>query len=1399
MKKIVQNSFGKGLNMDLNPLTTPRDVLTDCLNGTVITYNGDEFSLQTEMGNSRVIINGDSGTDPNALPQGFIPLGVKEFNNILYIVAHNPVTKESRVGSFPSPQRYVPMQNNETENLVKRTVPDIQTYTNTLVNTDYINHGMNTLSSFIRTGDKYRVVIKMGAPNTTPLWGDVEPVLEKFINNYGTGGTGYFDLKYYTYNSEGIYTEIPININPGVTSSDVRYLPEPSTDPNYINGNTQVNTKEGNSVIIAALIPKTIEGFDFRLQGYNTLVLGAKVVFDANLVKDSNSAIKVTTIKIVTSNTEFDDVTTSYYDYATYTDTETTIIQKSVSGTPTDFIIGTTITVTCTPIDQFGRELTSFAVTKTYEVTDLLLGVASHNLFKYKIVGNILTLKYNFLNEGSGITDTQVEFYDFWSGVSILSTLIPFTVPLDKEVTVDFNLTNLYPKTQTFNSIEKGGIPVSTLSAPVVGENVLGTYITNTDVRTDHCYLVRIFGITNTGTALVDLSVFQLLYTLPIAEFTSSYLSVDNFGTIDITNGISVNPLLSDYNGTIFTEPSITSTPTTPVIKNEYGNYTRDGVSVSEAYRLYGGPVFEEERDGLIATWKNGNRYYRNAYTKGFEREELNLSSLGYHNFPESSIRNILTIDSSTGTSLPETLFTDGSKHYLKGGLVAPGTSSQKDFRFHIVANMAATAPTYSGTVTIFPKTIVGPVFFGYIDMASLNKTVTLGTYTSPAITNLDITYTLPPSSITENLVWSTTTVVNPNSPAHSAKVRVELISGDTTDNFYVRDFELASERFTYSGSGFKYYRHKSPKNKLFSYFSLNHIQTVKVKLDSISDLGNVSAHQEYLFSGVIDQNVDVEFTSTSVSTRNSIVTPLPAPPPLDTQLVWSQSPGAFDLNTFIGMAGCTSKGVSPNTTVFVNNNAAAIGTKNVEFYLDSYSQGQYMYSTFKTDMPTQYKVNIPGDSYLYTYNNMWRWGDPLNNFDSYVAVEDAISRDYLSNLIMYQSYQEIILAQYPKGNAAHNTTSVSSVTVSTNNLQYFISTSASSGDKHLTKSCFGSGTMEAFNINKFSSIIRKWNEANPVVTKIVYDFTNIDISEGLAKNIPWNFADGLINTTDIADLTLNLSAASPQAHINLFANAETAVNSSSYLTNVIAPTSFKIIKNAQAVDVSTSYFVTRESNQYSNVNASSFLLIPKLNRQQMLTRAITIDSSHGISSVLLNPPSLDQIYGGFNVAVGDYFGGGVVIKVNLDPLTKRVIGGLIGAVSNGTIAPPYVNASYFYERLSGGDPYSTGATSTTDGWDNTKKLLANARSKDQAVKYCTDYRGGGYNDWYMPSQEELRTFLTFDKTHAAALPTAKSYWSSTEISWDRAVVCARQTNGVIDVYTYKKNNLIPVIPIRKF
>jgi hypothetical protein len=45
MRQVTNSTFTDGLIMDLNPLNTPNNCLVDCLNGTIITYNGNEYVL----------------------------------------------------------------------------------------------------------------------------------------------------------------------------------------------------------------------------------------------------------------------------------------------------------------------------------------------------------------------------------------------------------------------------------------------------------------------------------------------------------------------------------------------------------------------------------------------------------------------------------------------------------------------------------------------------------------------------------------------------------------------------------------------------------------------------------------------------------------------------------------------------------------------------------------------------------------------------------------------------------------------------------------------------------------------------------------------------------------------------------------------------------------------------------------------------------------------------------------------------------------------------------------------------------------------------------------------------------------------------------------------------------
>ena len=155
---------------------------------------------------------------------------------------------------------------------------------------------------------------------------------------------------------------------------------------------------------------------------------------------------------------------------------------------------------------------------------------------------------------------------------------------------------------------------------------------------------------------------------------------------------------------------------------------------------------------------------------------------------------------------------------------------------------------------------------------------------------------------------------------------------------------------------------------------------------------------------------------------------------------------------------------------------------------------------------------------------------------------------------------------------------------------------------------------------------------------------------------------------------------------------------------------------------------------------------------------------------------------------IGEAYQGGIIFWLSADGTQ-----GLI--VSKEDVA-----VGVFYESLSGGSPYATGANGVNigTGQANTVLLLANARAAGNAVKYCDQLIVDGYDDWYMPSELELAE-IYFRRMEIGGLSTL-TRWSSTEVTgsndWKRAR-CISFSDGTI--YTRDKNNNYAVRAIRYF
>lgn len=140
------NSFNKGMIMDLNPLQMTDEAMTYCLNGTILTYNGNENALQCDMGNGRV--------ETAVLPEGYIPMGTCSYGGIIYIVSYNPLKDLCQIGSFPSPERNI----DSTE--LSSAIHDLSA--SDIVKKDVLipSHKLELTTENLSPGDKFMVIAK---------------------------------------------------------------------------------------------------------------------------------------------------------------------------------------------------------------------------------------------------------------------------------------------------------------------------------------------------------------------------------------------------------------------------------------------------------------------------------------------------------------------------------------------------------------------------------------------------------------------------------------------------------------------------------------------------------------------------------------------------------------------------------------------------------------------------------------------------------------------------------------------------------------------------------------------------------------------------------------------------------------------------------------------------------------------------------------------------------------------------------------------------------------------------------------------------------------------------------------------------------------------------------------
>ena len=116
---------------------------------------------------------------------------------------------------------------------------------------------------------------------------------------------------------------------------------------------------------------------------------------------------------------------------------------------------------------------------------------------------------------------------------------------------------------------------------------------------------------------------------------------------------------------------------------------------------------------------------------------------------------------------------------------------------------------------------------------------------------------------------------------------------------------------------------------------------------------------------------------------------------------------------------------------------------------------------------------------------------------------------------------------------------------------------------------------------------------------------------------------------------------------------------------------------------------------------------------------------------------------------IGEMFGGGIIFYI--DGTGKH---GLIAATKDQSNGIKWYKNNYIV----------TGATGTAigTGLSNTNTIISKqGNSGNYAAKLCADLVSGGFNDWYLPSKQELNQLYN----HKSKVPglSATNYWSSTE------------------------------------
>ena len=470
MKKQSTNSFSEGMIKDLQPLTTPSNVLTDSLNGTFITYNGNELVLQNDMGNCKVELA--------RLPEGFIPIGAKEYGGIIYIASLNTQTDECEIGCFPSPERDFTTKDFDVNPVIFKST-DFSTIdpNKTAVILNLFEQELFKL----HPGDLYVVTYSLNTSKDINTETKFNQYISKDVLNKKL-----FKLKYFKISDEGNISELD--------SVDFNLIP----DQPDLTGKYSYFKQNSAGTLAVGLELEQLPYFEAN-------------IVDTSLPSNSDKKVGIEAVGFSDSLATFDGIKLEVQSPEVKTYYIDKVSGNKISAKISQLVADSTFKASITPYSKymlypklrkdFQVVMGQFANPNSNSVNDI---------FRFKVESNYVKIDFDFKYAGdtSDGLHLYMELYDPWSNYSIVKTVDSPTFYGTNQVIiqlVDEPTTHIFdPLRNSGGSLIKSGQQGGTRNELLIDNtsdiektllNSTGTIRVRQELRKNHFYIVRISGV----------------------------------------------------------------------------------------------------------------------------------------------------------------------------------------------------------------------------------------------------------------------------------------------------------------------------------------------------------------------------------------------------------------------------------------------------------------------------------------------------------------------------------------------------------------------------------------------------------------------------------------------------------------------------------------------------------------------------------------------------------------------------------------------------------------------------------------------------------------------------------------------------------------------------------------